>query len=168
MAREATKRIQGLPVLVTSPLDVARLVRELEAIDEALLQLDLRQPGAEVKMPKTSRLMDQVILLNELNLLHPEDRLLLQQFLRAVKERAPVVHMSFNADPPVAFMEKLVAWLRREINPLVLVTVGLQPNMGAGCMLRTTNRQFDFSLRQTFLKNRELLISKLMSEEQAA
>ncbi|HTB48676.1 MAG TPA: hypothetical protein VK712_01190 [Verrucomicrobiae bacterium] len=168
MAREAAKRIQGLPVLVTSPLDVARLVRELEAIDEALLQLGLRQPGAEVKMPKTSRLMDQVILLNELNLLYPEDRLLLQQFLRAVKERAPVVHMSFNADPPVAFMEKLVAWLRREINPLVLVTVGLQPNMGAGCMLRTTNRQFDFSLRQTFLKNRELLISKLMSEEQAA
>lgn len=166
MAHEAkTKKIKGLPVLVASPLDVGRLVRELEAIDEALLQLGLRKAGSEVKMPKTSRLMDQVIELNQLNLLQPAERLLLQQFLRSVRERAPVIHMSFNADPPVAFMEKLVAWLRREVHPVVLVTVGLQPNIGAGCIVRTTNRQFDFSLRQRFADKRQLLISKLMAQE---
>ncbi len=167
MAPES-KKIKGLPILVASPVDVGRLVREIESMNEMFMQLSLRKPGAEVKMPKTSRLMDQTILLNELNLLLSEDRLLLQQFLRAVKERAPVIHASFNADPPVAFMEKLVSWLRQEVNPLVLVTIGLQPNMGAGCVLRTTNRQFDFSLRENFAKKRELLTSMLHVEETAA
>jgi ribosomal protein L30/L7E len=49
-----------LPMLVASPVDVGRLQRELTSIDEALVQLGLRKSGSEVKMPKTSQLMDQL------------------------------------------------------------------------------------------------------------
>ena len=112
-------------------------------------------------MPKTSHLMDQIIQLNKLNLLQPPHRAALKQFLEAVKRQSPVLHISFSADPSPAFIEKLMAWLRKEIHPLVLLTVGLQPNIGAGCIVRTANKQFDFSLRQDFLEKRDLLRSQL-------
>jgi hypothetical protein len=153
--------------LVVSPADVNRLSRELEAIDDGLLEASVRK-GDEAKLAKTSRLMDQLTGLNKLNLAHKADRQLLGQFLAAVRKQAPVMHMSFSADPSPAFMEQLVAWLRREIHPQVLVTVGLQPTLGAGCIVRTTNHQFDLSLRQNFVKKRGLLIEKLTPEPRQA
>jgi F0F1-type ATP synthase delta subunit len=157
-----------LPMLVASPVDVGRLQRELTSIDEALVQLGLRKSGSEVKMPKTSQLMDQLIGENKLNLLLEEDRKQLANFLEQVKAKAPVLHMSFSADPSASFIERLMAWLRQEINPYVLVSVGLQPNIGAGCVVRSTNRQFDFSLRQDFLNKRDLLMSKIIAGQPEA
>jgi hypothetical protein len=155
------KKLVGLPVLVSSPVDIGRLIREVETIDESLQQLALRKGGTEVKMPKTTQLMDQLIALNKLNLLLPEDRNLLHQFLIYIKEKAPVLHVSFSADPNTAFIEKLMAWLRREINPLVLMTIGLQPNIGAGCVIRSTNKYFDLSLKQDFASKTDLLRAAL-------
>ncbi len=151
------KAMVGLPTFVTSPADVGRLIRELEMINDSLLQLGLRHPGSEVKMPKTSQLMDQTISLNQLNLLVVDDRKLLAEFLALVKKEAPVLHVSFSADPSPMFIDKLMAWLRREIHPAALVTVGLQPNIGAGCIVRTTNKYFDLSLKQSFAKKRQML-----------
>jgi F0F1-type ATP synthase delta subunit len=73
-----------------------------------------------------------------------------------------VLHISFSADPSVSFLEKLMAWLRKEIHPLVLVTVGLQPSIGAGCIIRSTNKQFDLSLRQDFKKKQDMLRDKIL------
>jgi len=69
------------------PGDVNRLSRELDLIDEALLELSVRQSGQVAKMPRTTQLMDQLIELNKLNLLHKEDRQLLRQFLQAIRQR---------------------------------------------------------------------------------
>jgi hypothetical protein len=154
-----------LPVSVTSPADVSRLAREVEIIDDTLLQLGLKSGGgAEAKLPKTSRLMDQTVELNGLNLLLPEHRGALKSFLESIRKQAPVMHFSFSADPSQTFLEKLVVWLRREIHPQVLMNVGLQPNIGAGCIVRTTNKQFDFSLRQDFAKKRDLLLKQLSAK----
>jgi len=157
----------GLPILVSSPVDVGRLLRELDEIDDTLLQLALRTGGKEVKIPKTSRLMDQTIEINHLNLLKQHDREALKQFLTIVGNTAPVLHMSFSVDPPVVFVEKLITWLRQEIDPLLLITIGLEPNMGGGCIVRTTNHQFDFSLRKYFAQKRDLLIQQLVITETA-
>jgi F0F1-type ATP synthase delta subunit len=127
--------------------------------------LGLRTGGKEVKLPKTSRMMDQIVEINELNLLKPHDRTALKQFLKIVHDTSPVLNISFGVDPSVAFVEKLVTWLRKEIHPLVLMNVGLQPNMGGGCIVRTTNKQFDFSLRQYFAQKRDLLIKQLAASE---
>lgn len=161
---KAAKQVTHLPLLAVAPSDIARLRRELDSIGDALLQSEVRGGADKVKLPRTSQLMDQLAELNKLNLLHKTDRQLLAQFLAAVAEHAPVVHMSFSADPSATFLEKLMAWLRREIHPQLLLTVGLQPTMGAGCVMRTTNRQFDFSLRQDFAKKRDLLLEKLLPE----
>lgn len=157
----ASKQPAILPPSVVGPADISRLVRELDTIDGALLDHTLRKQGGEAKMLKTSRLMDQLVEANGLNLLQKTDRQQLQTFLQAVKDRAPVLHMSFSADPSPTFLDKLTAWLRREIHPQVLLSIGLQPTIGAGCVVRSTNHYFDFSLRQDFAKKRELLLQQL-------
>ena len=150
-----------LPVQVVTPTDLGRLIREFESIDSELTQTDLRGQSESAKMPKTSKLMDQMLEQNKLDVLHADQRKLLGDFLKAVKAKAPILHMSFSQDPSVAFMDKLVTWLRREIHVQTLVTIGLQPNIGAGCIVRSTNKQFDLSLRQHFEKQKGLLADQL-------
>jgi G3E family GTPase len=106
-----------------------------------------------------------MVQLNKLDLAQPGHRAALRQFLASVKASSPVLHLSFSADPAPAFLEKLMAWLRREIHPALLVTIGLQPTIGAGCLLRTTNKYFDFSLRQRFADKRQLLQAALQLPE---
>lgn len=154
----------ALPVTVATPVDLGRIQRELAEIDEALLQLGIREPGSKVKMPKTSRLLDQLIELNDLNLLQEKDRQMVKEALETVRTKAVVIHMSFAADPSANFMEKLMTWLRKEIDPYLLVTVGLQPNIGAGCIVRTTNKYFDLSIRQDFLSKRDLLLQSILAK----
>lgn len=158
----------SLPVLAASPADIGRLLRELETIGGVLLDQTLRQSGGKAKMLKTSQLMDQTVELNNLNLLHKTDRQKLQRLLQDVKDRAPVLHLSFSADPSLVFLEKLMTWLRREIDPYVLITIGLQPTIGAGCIVRSTSRYFDFSLRQDFAKKHNLLMDKLIPAAKSA
>lgn len=156
----------SLPVSVVGPTDVVRLIRELETLDEAFLQMSLRKEGApETKLPKTSKLMDQMVHVNKLNLLSKEERAGLKLYLQDVQKKAPVMHISFSADPSPGFLDKMMAWLRREIHPSVLLTIGLQPNIGAGCIVRTTNKQFDFSLRQDFAGKRELLLKQISGDK---
>lgn len=156
-----------LPALVAGPVDVARLIRELEMIDDSLLQLGLRTGGSPTKMPKTGYLLEKTVQLNKLNLLRKTDRAALRRYLTAVHDKAPVMHISFGSEPSPLFVEKLMTWLRREIYPEALLTIGLQPTLGAGCILRTTNKYFDLSLRQTFTKKRDLLMTELFGKATA-
>jgi hypothetical protein len=105
--------------------------------------------------------MDAVVELNKLNLLHEDDRTALKNFLNSIRTEAPILHISFGADPQPRFVEKLMVYLRGEIHPLALLTIGLQPNIGAGCIVRTTNKYFDFSLGKRLSEQNELLISKI-------
>jgi hypothetical protein len=160
-AKTASPKAGQLPPLVIGPVEIGRLRRELAAIDEAFLEHTLRKKGNNAQMLKPSQLMDQLVELNKLNLLHKDDRQRLRRFLEAVADRAPLLHISFSADPPPAFMERLMAWLREQIHPQALVTVGIQPTIAAGCIVRTTNKYFDFSLRQDFADKRELLLEQI-------
>lgn len=161
MAHEAAEVTMGLPTQVVTPVDLGRLIRELESTDEAMLQLKIRQGGDETKLPAIGMLLDKTVQLNKVNLLQETERTNLKSFLSDVKQKAPVMHMSFSADPSSLFLERIVEWIRKEIHPLAIISVGLQPNIGAGCVLRTTNQQFDMSLREDFKLKRELLMEKM-------
>ena len=159
--------ILQLPISVVSRVDVGRLLREFEAIDSFLQQAAIREPGTQMKLPRTSRLFDETVELNKLNMLHEADRHRLNDFLVQVKKNAPVLHMSFSADPSPLFTQRLVTWMRAELHPLVLLQVGMQPNMGAGCVVRTTNKYFDFSLRTRFSDQGSILARLLKGAQQA-
>ena len=156
-----------LPTLAFGMVEVRRLARELEAVVDYFEQTTLRSPGSQVAAPKVSRLLDTLARENHLNLLHTAERQLLVNFLQQVIQSAPQIHISFAADPSSAFTAKVVQWLRSNIHPYMLLQLGLQPSIAAGCIVRTSNHVFDFSLRQHFANQRELLLQGLRGGPQA-
>ncbi len=148
----------SLPYSVVGRSDVGRLIRELEALEAAMQRKTAQK---DEKLLPTSRLLDDLSQQNKLNLLQPDDRAALKQFLEQVRKDAPQLHFNFSTDPSPRFMASLVGWVRQEIHPAALLQIGLEPALGAGCTLRTTNRYFDFSLRHYFDNQRELLLSKM-------
>jgi F0F1-type ATP synthase delta subunit len=155
----------ALPTQVFGVVEVRRVSRELEALNEYMRQAGLREAGTKQDtLPRVSRLLDATAAENNLNLLVPEDRKALTAELEQVLEKAPTVHMSFASDPSAAFLEKIVSWLRSNIHPFMLIRLGLQPSIAAGCVMRTANRAFDFSLRHRFTEERKLLLYSLEAE----
>jgi len=141
--------------------DVQTLINELTALDEFLRQAAIRQGGTAVNLPKSGQMLEDLSQANHLNLLQQPDRDRLNAYLKTLLESAPLIHMSFTLDPPPLFTQKLVVWLRQNIHPQVLLQIGLNPTIGAGCVLRTTNKYFDMSLRQRFANQRQLLAKQL-------
>ena len=58
-----------IPLSVVTKVDIGRLLREMEAIDSFLTQSAIREPGTATRMPKTSRLFDETVEINKLNVL---------------------------------------------------------------------------------------------------
>ncbi len=156
MAHENTEL--HLPVSSVTVVDIGRLQRELEALDSFLAQAAARGSGESVTMPKTTKTFEDFAKQNGLQLHQEADRKQLGEFLESVRQDAPVIHLSFSAEPSAQTLQKIITWLRTEIHPLVLLQVGLQPSIAAGCVIRTTNKYFDLSMRKHFLKNQDLLV----------
>lgn len=151
-----------LPVSIISPTDIARLKREIDAVEGYFQQSKIREGGQQqTAMPRLSKLLDQLAVENKLNLLQDDHRSYVLKSLDILQSSAPVMHISFSVDPPGSYVQKIVYWLRSNVHAQVLVTVGLQPNIGAGCIVRTTNRIFDFSLREYFNDKRDFFIEKM-------
>jgi hypothetical protein len=156
-----SKKALELPIAVISPTDIARMLRELDNLDDFFRQSAIRQGGAPQTAPRYSRLLDEVVVANGLNLLQQADRDSLMKSFQDLSMHAPVLHISFSVDPPGPYVQKIVNWLRYNIRGDVLVRVGLQPNIGAGCVVRTTNKSFDFSLRRFFDSKHDFFMQKL-------
>jgi hypothetical protein len=151
----------ALTPLIASPSDLRRVRRELEALDEFLHQSGLRTGGKVVKLPTISRMLEDLAGDNGLNMLKKTDRDRLSKFITLLIQKAPVLHIAFASEPSAKAMAKLMAWLRENIHPQVVVSIGIQPSIAAGCVVRTPNRQFDFSLRQALDNQTESFITNL-------
>jgi F0F1-type ATP synthase delta subunit len=150
-----------LPLSIIGSADVRRLLRELKTIDDYLNQAAIRGSGMKVALPKVSKSLQDLADDNKHNLLYVDDRKVLRTQLETLEEKAPVIHMSFASEPSGTFINKMITWLRREIHPEVLLQVGLQPTIAAGCIVRTPSKYYDFSLRKQFDEQRPLLLQQL-------
>lgn len=159
MAREATDL--QLPDSVTTLIEVGRVERELSAVDEFALQSKVRTAGKQPALPKTSRMLEELAKANDCNLLVENDRDRLKKQIVNLRQQAPVVHLSFASEPSPTFLSKIVGWFRREVDPKIILQVGLQPSIAAGCVVRTSNKYFDLSLRKHFFDHRQLLLDKI-------
>ncbi|HVS78775.1 MAG TPA: F0F1 ATP synthase subunit delta [Candidatus Saccharimonadales bacterium] len=147
-----------LPTLLVSHVDVARLIRELENLDEFFTEAKIRNVGTSMQLPKLSRMMDQLASSNSVNLLDEQDRAKLLAALKKIYDQAPKMHISFAAEPSPKAFEKILVWLRENIDPHTLVQIGLQPAIAAGCVVRTPNKVFDMSLRSALTKQQPYLV----------
>lgn len=157
---------QILPVAIAGKADVIRVRHELEELSEAMHQYKLRKGGKQAALPKLSPQTEELATTLGYNLLHVSDREKLTNLIEKVASAAPTIHISFATTPSPAFMKKLIKWLRTEIHQTLLVQVGLQPSVAAGCVVRTSNKQFDFSLRQYLSSKQDLLIKEVKGENE--
>jgi hypothetical protein len=150
-----------LPVSVVTQYDVSKLLLDLENVEDFFLQVKVRRAGNAVNLPAISPQMEDVVRQNDLNLLQASDRERLKFILMTIHTKSPIIHMSFSVSPSQKFLEKIISWMRNNVSEIVILQIGLQPNMGAGFTMRTTNKFFDFSLRQHLNQKRDLLIAEL-------
>lgn len=132
----------------------------MEDLDEFFTQAALKATNAKT-VPQASLQLSAIAQENGLNLLQKEDRLAVGQFLKRDMSKAPIVHASFATDPRPDFLMKLAAWFRNEAHPHVLLQIGLQPNIAAGCIIRTSNKYFDFSFQEHFKNSKLKLIAAM-------
>lgn len=156
-----------LPLGVVTRSDISRSLRELSVIDDFFHQSALRGGGDARAMPTPNRALDSLARANNLNLLQADHRSALKDFLTRLKSSAPVVHLSFPSEAGDAFIAKILEWFRREAHPHVVLHIGLQPELAAGCLVRTTNKMHDFSLRKRFEESKKKLVAALEALEKA-
>ena len=150
-----------LPDRIAGTADLAKTQRELEKVDDFLYQTRIRTPGRPVTLPKSSKMLDDLAEINAMSLLEEAERKKLLEALANLAENPPVMHISFASEPSSSFLQKIVAWSRQNIDPYLLVNVGLQPSVIVGCEVRTTNKVFDMSLRNKFEQMHDVLAKKL-------
>jgi F0F1-type ATP synthase delta subunit len=147
-----------LPLEMVSQADVARALRELNALNDFFIQSKIREPGSHMQLPKTSKLIEQIAAGNQLNMLEESNRVKLASNLDQILGKAPTIHVSFASEPTPRVVEKILVWFRSNIHPQALLQVGLQPNIAAGCVVRTHNKVFDMSLKEHLSQQQKYLI----------
>jgi hypothetical protein len=150
-----------LPDRLISSVDLSRTLRELKALDDSLHQAELRKPGEPTQLARSSATLEELAQINNIALTDKAQREQLIAIMQAFYEHAPRVHMSVAVEPSARFTQQVTIWMRKNINPVLLIEVGLQPTLAAGCMLRTSNKIFDMSLRHRFIESRHILFEKL-------
>lgn len=161
MSSETNTAQIKLPERLVSSVDLSRTIRELKAVDDWLNQAALRGSGQAVSMPKTSTTLEELATLNGVSLLDKAHREQLLAVLHAFSEHAPRIHMSFAVEPSAPFTRRMITWMRSSVNPVILLEIGLQPTLAAGCTIRTTNKLFDLSLRHRFTDSRAMLVESI-------
>jgi len=156
-----------LPPSVVSQVDVARIMRELNSLGDFFISTKARPPGTNVQPPRLSRSLDQLAQANKVNLLEDAQRRQLNSALNEILGRAPLIHMSFASEASPKALDKIIVWLRSNIHPQTLLQVGLQPTIAAGCMVRTSSRVFDLSLR-SYLRAEEPYLIQLIAASAAS
>lgn len=153
-----------LPPAVVSKVDVSRMIHEFEQLDNELTSIAVRakvgaggQPSLAISEPLT-----EFLRLNNLKV--DEDgrkRSELVKQLTLLKDKVPVIHMTFAVTADRESLQQLAAWLRGSIHPQAVISVGLQPALVAGVYVRTPNHVHDLSLRAKLRSSRDILTKEL-------
>ena len=145
-----------LPPSLVTKTDIARLMREFEALDNALTATTVHEKiGADggeapAQSPQLSAFLDA----NPVNLEDSGARSDYIKKLRALKNDVHVMNMTFAVVADPESLQQLAAWTRENINPCIVIDAHLQPAIVAGLYLRSQNKVFDFSVRNA-LKSKQ-------------
>lgn len=152
-----------LPASIVSKVDIARLVREFEAVDNTLTAKTVRKKAgvatdnAPAMSPQLSAFLDQ----NPVVLENTTARSAYIKQLRLLKDKVRVMNMTFAVVADPESLQQLVAWTRASVHPQTVIEAHLQPALVAGVYLRTSNHIFDLSVRNALKAKRGELEKEL-------
>ncbi|MDB5166479.1 MAG: hypothetical protein JWM37_551 [Candidatus Saccharibacteria bacterium] len=153
----------ALPNSIVTATDLARMRLELERVNETMLQNRLREPKKTAGPPRVSQRLEQLFDLAGVKLTHEGDREQILKELNHLQKTAPKIKLSFATDPSDEFLAKIIGWFRQNIHPQVLMTVGLQPSIAAGFVMRTPSKYFDCSMRKHLNDHKGMLAEALQA-----
>lgn len=151
----------GLPPALIGRADVSRLLREIEKVDYELEAQTIRTPGQPLSIPNMSRALVEATTLNNIDITNLQERKRMLESLREAKDKAPNVQITFAVDPAPEIISQIISWIRDNLHPRALVTVGLQPAIVGGCVVRTPDHIYDFSMRKRFKDEQASLIESI-------
>lgn len=154
-----------LPASVVSKIDVGRLVREFEGLDNALTEKGVRKKAkaSEKQMPALSPQLQEFLDENPVELENSRARSAYVKQLRALKANVRTMNMTFAVVADPESLQQLSAWVRKSIHPQTVIEAHLQPALVAGMYLRTPNHVFDMSVRNALKAKRGDLEKELGS-----
>ena len=153
----ARKQSLVLPEALMSKKQITQLLREIEKLEADKQASQVRGTPTNLQ---TSPLLQQLLEQNSVE----GQTVPLANMARALKllqKNGPVVHLSFAVNPEQEFLSRVVQWFRQEVSPYVLLQVGLQPTIAAGCIVRTPSKYFDMTMRKRFTEKRDVLVGQL-------
>jgi hypothetical protein len=151
-----------LPPSVVFSRDVRALIRELDELLDFLTQSRIRAQAAK---PKTSRMLDDLLSINKLEM-SEEHVVRLKGYIEWLKDSGPVLNFAFSVEPSALFSQRLITYLRDNISSQTVINVGLQPNIGVGCTIRSKNKFFDLSLRSNLAQLKTRLLGDMQEHKQ--
>lgn len=152
-----------LPSTIVSKADISRLVREFEVLDNALTaqsvrkKVDAKPEDAPVMSAQLAGFLD----VNAVNLESATARNAYIKQLRHLKDKVPVMNMTFAVVADPESLQKLTAWVRESVHPQAVIEAHLQPALVAGVYLRLPNHVFDLSVRNALKSKRGELEKEL-------
>ena len=138
-----------LPASLVGRADIVRVLREIEELDNDLTSQAIREPGKPLTVPSLSKSVSELVELNGIALTDQGSRTGLVANMRLAKN-SPSVQLTFATEPEIEVVIDLVAWIRTHLHPAALVIIGLQPAIVGGCVVRTPDHIYDFSMRAHF------------------
>lgn len=152
-----------LPPSLVTRVDISRLVHEVEWVDNEMTGASVRAKAGAMQnsTPVMSSTLEDFLAQNQLSLENSLERTELIKQLRLLKDKVPIVHMTFAVNADRESLEYLAAWLRGSVHRQAVIAVGLQPALVAGVYLRTPNRVMDLSLRAQLKGSHEKLSAQL-------
>jgi len=152
-----------LPSTVVTKIDLSHLAAEVEQVDNEMTSATVRagDNASEVSRPVLSQPLADLLAQNKLSVDTAHDRSDLIAQLRLLKDKAPVMHMTFAVVADRESLESIVQWVRESVHPQAVISTGLQPSLVAGVYLRTPNHVFDLSLRGALTGQHGVLVKEL-------
>lgn len=148
-----------LPASLVSRTDAARLIRELDILDNNIRAQTIRRQ--QVDTSYVSPMLMDAAQANGLDLTNDDHRQQLATSLRRLKTKSPIVHIAFAERPQSEFMQQMAAWVRSQLHPGSLIHIGLQPDIVAGCIVRTPSHIYDFSIRHILKAKKPMLLKRI-------
>jgi hypothetical protein len=152
-----------LPTSVVTKIDISRLVSEAERVDNEMTAAAVRSKATagQQAQPVLSSQLLEFLQQNTVSINSGQERSSLLKQLRLLKEKAPVLHMTFAVTADLESLQQLASWVRSSIHPQAVIAVGLQPALVAGVYLRTPNHVLDLSVRGALEGRHGLLVQEL-------
>jgi F0F1-type ATP synthase delta subunit len=100
-------------------------------------------------------------VLNKVDVVEDQARMIFKEQLRKLKDKVPIIHLTFSTTADPASLEYLIGWIRKELHPQSVLSVGLQPALIGGVYIRTPNHVHDYSMRALFKGKTSVLVNDL-------